>query len=205
MAFYRCADKINILTSLEINGELGGMTIAQGRYLSGFGVSNIYYPSDNNGNRPTYDFSKPFHLHFKVNLSNKTGAQAVCGSNTSYYHLPSIEFQGGNDTLLGAGYSTDGGSWGSWLNIPISEVPFSSTAWYDIDYSWNGTTFTLSCTDGTNTSTKTATIGQFYTPSSTDRLQVGAVYSNNNAYYLTIDFTNTYYEENGVIIWGNKE
>lgn len=206
MAYYRCGNSTEVTP--KITGTFGttnnSMTLVRGNILFGFYDNRFYYPltNDGAGNVPVYDTSKPFHIHLSANISNLQGSQTVLGNGDVRQSMPCIEFE--SDVLLAAGFSTNGTSWAAWVTVPFSEVPFSASAWYSIDYEWNGTTFTFTVSDGTHTSVKTATVGRHYQPPSGRRMRLGGSPNFGTAYYLAVDLANCYYEQDGVIIWGNK-
>lgn len=200
----------------EISGLFGTsfndntpIKLKNGRYLSNLvnGTYKNYYPATPDLTKPVYDMSKPFKIHLRVKSSQlKSGSQALIGSDVHYYYQPSIEFQGeGSESLLWAGWSTNGSTWTDSLTILKSEIPFSANTWYTIDYSWDGLYFKLKCSDGTTTIEKELAVNAFYQANGS-AIEFGNVSNSQGLYaqYVTFDLADCYWEENGRIIWGNK-
>ena len=215
MAFYRCCSGgKGVLTPVAFDGIFGkgNVQVKDGRYLFGFSDSqdmageDVMYPSSQ-GVKPVYDRSKPFVLHVRAKCSAQlTRGQCICGNSQNYFNMPSIEFQASNSgNVFWAGWSTDGSSWTTAFEIKPNEMPFVANQWYDIDYSWDGTTAKFEVFDGTNTVTKTANVGQFFSTTA-GWMALGTVAKNRYlvASNVTIDLYNTYWEEDGVLLWGNK-
>lgn len=213
MAFYRCGVDFGggeswPTWSYETGGS-GIPTIISGRYTSKISSSNYALtPLTPTGTAPVYNVNKAMRLHLRVKFQYQKSSrvQTIAGPNSSHLqYRPYVECGKGDSTVLfAAGYSTDGSSWASWLQVLKSEMPFVSEQWYDLDYSWDGTTFTFSVNDGTNTISKQATVSKMYdggVPMLLGKDQ-------NNVKYMefgSFDLKNCYYEQDGTLLWGNKE
>lgn len=193
----------------EISGVFsnGGLRLMNGKILNGFYSGNsAYYPKTAEGNKPVYNMSRNFKIHLKVKCTQLMGrSQVLIGNSNNFFYLPSIEFQSsGAAALLWAGWSVNGSAWTTGQTIEKSEIAYDPDAWYLIDYEWNGTTWKIIVSDGINTVTKSNTVSAFYQTSSGDT-ELGTVNNSNDHYaqYVQFDLSDCFWEEDGVIIWGN--
>lgn len=209
MAYFRCiGGNGGGQIAKKINGRFGttnGIVLVEGRYLSNLD-STIYMPVTENNAAPVYDLTKPMKIHMRFKCASQNyAAQALVAADSSTYGRPRIEFCGTqyNDILMTAGWTTNGSSWNSWLTINKSSVPYSANSWYTADYVWDGTTFSFTVSDGEHSATASAAQSQFY-PSNNNivfgKSSTGGVPANK----ITFDLFDCYYEQDGVIIWGNK-
>ena len=202
---------VNVATEPSFGGNFGtagGVRLLSGRFATGFSAAaGSFFPKTPTDTVPSYDMTKPFHLHMKVKCSElMTRSQAIIGDSLTYYMRPSIEFAAQSGTaLLSAGFSTTGTEWDVQLSVSKSELPFVADAWYTVDYAWENGVFTFSVSDGTDTVTKTASIAHFTTAaeSSGSRIMIGSVWSKLYAQNVSVDLKDTYWEQNGVLLWGS--
>ena len=188
---------------------ISGSRLVGGHIATGFSAAaGSFFPRTPTDTLPSYDMTKPFHLHMKVKCSElMTRSQAIIGDSLTYYMRPSIEFAAqSGPALMTAGFSTTGTEWTLQLSVSKSELPFVADAWYTIDYSWADGTFTFSVSNGTDTVTKTASIAHFTTAaeSSGSRIMIGSVWSKLYAQNMSVDLRETYWEQDGVLLWGNR-
>ncbi len=75
-----------------------------------------------------------------------------------------------------------------------------------MDYAWADGVLTFTVSDGTNTVTKTADTDHFTTvaDSGSSRVVIGSRTNQLYAQYATVDLLDTYWEQDGVLIWGNR-
>lgn len=212
MAWFRCTggNGGGSSSAPEISGRMGssGPLFLNGRFYSGIASQlYAYFPKTSEGNKPAFDFTKPFKIHMKVKVSGLLSrSQALIGNSANYYNLPSFEFQpSSSTTLIWAGWSTNGSTWTASLDIPKSSMAFTANAWYTIEYAWDGSTFTLTVNDGNATASASVATAHFYQTSSGD-VQLGTVSNSSNHYAAnaTFDLFDTYWEQDGTVIWGNK-
>ena len=176
-------------------------------FLTSIGI----IPLTEDENFPVYDKTKSFRIHIRAKMAQGwSKSQVLIGDENAFFNMPSIEFSNTNGTtLIWAGFSTNRSSWTSGLTIETSEIPRVYNQWYEIDYEYSATDniFSLTVSDGENTVTKTANTGGNFNMVDTPYINLGGVAksSNHNAQYVSIDYANTYWEEDGVILWGNKE
>ena len=202
---------VNVLSEPTFGGNFassGGPRLVGGHVATGFSAANgFYYPKTPGDTLPSYDMTRPFHLHMKVKCSElMSRSQAFIGDSLSYYMRPSIEFAAQSaSALMQAGFSTTGTAWDVQLSVSKSEMPFVANQWYTVDYTWADGTFTFSVSNGTDTITKTVSIAHFTTDaeSTGSRIMIGSVWSKLYAQNVSVDLLHTYWEENGVLIWGN--
>lgn len=211
MAYFRCIGGTGgSVQPLDIDAKIGssGITLTDGRYLSGFTASaQGYYPLTQAGAVPSFNMANAWHIHFKVKASAEHASyyQCVYGAKEGYYRLPLLEFQKPSSAnLFWAGWSENGTSNTRSLNIPKTAVPFVANQWYTIDEIWDGSgTVTLTVTDGTNTYTATQTgVAQWAQPSTATPALGGA--SGDPDVNVTYDLADCYWEQGGVILWGNR-
>ena len=203
---------VNVATEPTFGGNFGtsgGVRLTGGRIATGFSAAGgSFYPRTPTDTNPSYDMTKPFHLHMKVKCSElMTRSQAIIGDSLTYYARPSIEFAAQSATaLMSAGFSTTGTEWDVQLSVNKSELPFVANQWYTVDYVWDDGTFTFSVSDGTDTVTKTASIAHFTTAAegSGSRIMIGSVWSKLYAQNVSVDLKDTYWEEDGALLWGNR-
>ena len=186
-----------------------GPRIISGHILTGFSSSGGFiYPRTPADTLPEYDMTKPFHIRMKLRCSGlMTRGQALIGDSASEFARPVIVVGSqGADYLAQGNFSTDGTTWGAQLSVLKSEIPFVADAWYTIDYEWGLNTFSFTVSDGTNTVTKTTTITNFTTVADggTSRVQIGARKAQLYAQNVSVDAFDTYWEQNGSLVWGNK-
>lgn len=199
-------------------GIVGDMTANQvmltnGRYLGEFKTVNkvpgTYTPKTIDNQYPSYDMSKPWHIHLKAKCSALTnGIQALIGHGVKFQYGPTIQFADGSASdLIYVGYSTDGNDWTSTYPVSKAELPFSADTWYTFDYGWDGQNVTFTVTDGTTTVTKSGVSSAFYqAPASNIACQLGTTGSDKTfaATNCTFDLADCYWEQDGEILWGNK-
>lgn len=203
----------------NIGALSGGSTtrLVNGHILRGFSGGNArYFPRTTGDEIPVYDMTRPFHIHIKAAFSQlTTRSQILIGSASGaalQYSRPLLEFAKatGDDNLVTASFSTDGSSWDVTLSVTKAEMPFAADRWYTVDYAWEPTenpgVFTLSVSNGVTTVTKTA-LAQHFNTSGDDngtRVEIGALVGTAPALHASVDLLDTYWEQNGTLIWGNK-
>lgn len=201
MAFFRCGSSGGggtITVAPEISGSFGantGIKILNGKYITGFdtGATNrMYYPLTKTGAAPSYDFSKPFVLKIKLQITGTfTGGQLLCGPLGIYTRTDNAA----NAFVLewNAGTTT-------YLRITATDLPVALNTWYTLTVNYTAGSVAFTATDGITTKTITASVQQHAAMSG----QGFGNYTQNTNLHLIFDFSETYWEQDGVMIWGNK-
>lgn len=214
MAYFRCTGGtgggfIEPVFS-GIFGTTSGLLLKAGKWLSGFANNNLFYPRTQEGTAPTYDQTKNRHIHirFKIAGTISTESQGLMGTlASSDRHAPQINvYPQNNANFCVIGWSSDGSTNTTWMTFSKNEIAYSNDKEYTIDATWSNNTLTGVVSDGTNTTTKTATDGnQYIVSTDSDKIALGIRrYNNIYSQNLVIDIADTYWEENGVILWGNS-
>lgn len=214
MAYFRCIGGNGGGTTQAIcSGRFGttnGLKLNQGKWLSGFSSGNIFFPRKEDGSNPVYDNTKKRHIsvRFSINGTITGESQGIVGTQSAYdKHAPQINVYPSNGTnFCVIGWSSDGNTNTTWMTFSKQEIPYSTSNIYTLDAIWENGTLTGTVSDGTNTITKTATDGNQYI-SSSDSASIALGYRQYGAIYaaqIEIDLSATYWEENGVVLWGNK-
>ena len=185
----------------EISGVIGNttVTIQNGRYIYGFGTANgnkAFYPTKTDGAFPTYDLTKSFHYHLKLKHreSNVSGYQF---SNPLVLYTSTVST--GNMFVL---TWTDYNNVETNLRIPKTDLPLNVGAWYTVDVEYNATqgTVTLTASDGTTTQTVTESVNR---SRALGNIGIGNPDGYNTK--LVFDLADCYWEEDGILLWGNKD
>jgi len=212
MAFYRCGSGGGggtITVVPEITGVFGnktnGLKIRNGHYVSGFNSSNIaFFPKTAADAWPVYDFTKQYKLNLRFSFSTiPTGSAEIglYGPDNNFRQLPLTR---ANARAIYNTFSTDGSN-AVTSTIYFTDVPAVVGNTYELTEEWNNGTFTFTFTDGTNTKTITQQVAHRYSGSTSSILQIGTINSATSLLAgIIVDMQNTYFENDGVIIWGNK-
>ena len=211
MAYFRCGTSNGGSTVVipEISGQFGnrsnGLKIRNGRYISGFNSSNVaFFPRTASDGLPLYDFTKQykFNLRFKFNSIPSGSAEiGLYGPDNNFRHLPLTR---ANARAVYNTFSTDGSN-AVTSTVYFTDVPAVVGTTYDITEEWNNGTFTFTFSDGVNTKTITQTVAHRYSGSSSSVFEIGTVNNSTSLISaITVDMSNTYFENDGVIVWGNK-
>lgn len=213
MAFFRCGSGSGgggetVIVAPEISGQFGnktnGLLIQNGRYISGFNTSNLaFFPKTANANWPTYDFTKPYKFNLRFRWKTVPTAEVgLYGPDNNFRQLPLTR---ANARAVYNTYSTDGSN-AVTSTIYYTDVPAVIGKTYDLSEEWSNGVFTFTFTDGTNSKTITQQVAHRYSGSTSSIFQIGTV--NNSTSLVSgieVDMQNTYFENDGVVIWGNKE
>ena len=189
---------------------VNGTSLVRGHIVKGFSSSaGFFFPRTPADTVPSYDMTKPFHIRMTVSCSElMSREQVVIGDTASEYARPVIAFgaQSGGYPLISGYFSTTGSSWDATLSVSKLEMPFVADKWYTVDYTWDDGVFTFSVSDGVNTVTKTAATAHFTTAADggASRVELGARKGQLFAQYGSVDLLDTYWEENGTLLWGNR-
>lgn len=205
MAFFRCGSGSGggggetVIVTPEITGTFAntGLVIQNGKYISGFGTTTSnrdYFPKTPTAGSPVYDFSKPFHFRIKVKFTGTySGGLSLCDPLKVYMRQDNT----GNRAVL---EWKDVNNATNYLRITVQELSFSLNAWYTLDIEGTSTSQKFTVTDGNTTVVKT---GAFAQHAAMSNLRFGNVEGTNM--HSVFDFSDMYWEQDGVIIWGNKE
>ena len=193
-------------------GNVNNAPIIMDKIITNFKNATGVVPLTSAGEFPVYDATKSFRIHMRVKISEllNNHKHALIGDLNGFYYMPSMEFSSLNEnSLIWAGFSTNRSSWTTSITIEKSELEFKANAWYEIDYQYSASdnVLTLTVFDGENTITKTADTGGNFRMADNPKVSIGSVANSggHNSTTATIDYSNTYWEEDGVILWGNKE
>ncbi|MBR3289620.1 MAG: hypothetical protein IKI63_02450 [Clostridia bacterium] len=186
-----------------------GTRLVGGHILTGLTSSaGFFFPRTPNDDLPSYDMTKPFHIRMKVKGSELMSRdQVLIGDTVSEFARPVIAFGSqGAAYLLQGSFSTDGAAWDTQLSVSKAEMPFVADRWYTVDYAWTDGVFTFTVSDGTDTVTKTAAVSHFTTVADggTSRVEIGARKGQLYAQNVSVDLLDTCWEQDGVLIWGNR-
>lgn len=186
------AKQFDVVLVTTINNAIfhGDVLIDSGRYaFSTSGGSFKIFPD--------IDWSQPFEINLKVMLNSGVGSQlAIFGTYSgSFYHNPSIEINASR-TNVWAGFSTNGSSWSKNLNIRF-QTALPLNTWIGLKYSWDGSVFSLSVNDGTNTYSDSVaqTSGHYYNSNSQ------FVFGRNNG---NINANNVWFDINSMVVKSNS-
>ena len=186
-----------------------GTRIVNGHIVTGLtSAAGAYYPRTSADEVPTYDMTKPFHIHIRVKASALTSSgngQSVLGGEvataTQYQRPLILLLPQANTNLFEARFSTNGTVWVATLGIGKDELPFIADKWYTVDYSWANGVFAFSASDGETTITKSVETEHYYN-ASTLRVAIGRGIG--YAMHCFVDLLDTYWEQDGALLWGNK-
>lgn len=204
MAWYRCTPGSGGQSAPEISGQFGntsnGLKINNGRFLSGFNAINpAYYPLNSSGAFPTFDFTKSFkyHLRFTINTVPASGNISVMGPNNNWRDIPLLRV---SSSSIFASFSTDGTTT---TNVFLT-IPIVQGTTYDVEGEWANNVFTLKATDGVNEVTNTLSTAHHYQGNAYLQLGDIATDTQTTAKELTFDLAACWWEQDGVLLWGNK-
>ena len=189
--------------------ETSGVKIKDGRYLYNIVQNNRgYYPLTSAGSVPSYDFTKPFKIHLTFSFSTTpTHNQVVTGSTLGDLKLPEIVIGGQSSANLAVAVWAvdDSGLYDYTLVVTKQEMALQANQAYMVDYERDGTNFIFTITDGTNTVTKQMAVAHYYSGSN-GQFELGYRYNDisNISDVTEFDLADCYWEEDGVLIWGNK-
>ena len=178
--------------------------------LSGF------IPCLDNQQYVNIDYNKDWTIKVRVKLTSAmNGNYVVIGTayTERYYDNPSAELQTGRTSIWWS-ISQNGSSWSNSQTINFSEE-FALNTWYDFEFSFVASTKAQSCkvtkvSNGTviGSGTRTASGTNYQPNQATYPLQFGNVAFtsrftgvNKQAY----DFAHSYIENDGTVLWGNKD
>lgn len=201
MAFYRCGSSGGggtVTVAPEITGTFGntGLVLQNGKYISGFGTSTSnrdYFPKTPAAASPVYDFSKQFHFRIKVKFTGSfSGGLSLCDPLKVYMRQDNaanravLEWKDVNNAT-------------NYLRITAQELGFSLNTWYIIDIECTSISQRFTVTDGNTTVVKTGAYPQHAAMSD---LRFGNVEGTNM--HSVFDFSDMFWEQDGVVLWGNK-
>lgn len=200
----------------KFTGAVGttGFTIVDGRYIYGFNSSApAYIPKTPSNASPVYDMTKKMRLHLRFMFTSATSsvsAQGLCGSfqSNDWGGMPEVYVRFSSSGVSGQSlaWKEQSGST-SYLGVGFgANVPFALNTWFDYDVSWENGTVTIILTDGTHTNTSTVQKDHLSTTMNNKTFGIGsAARSSEYADKTRFDLANCYWEQDGVLIWGNKE
>jgi len=197
---------VNIATG----NNIGSGFYVVDNYISNFTSSYPCFPLTSAGTAPVYDLTKSYHIHIRTRCSSLiTRSQVLIGENSNYFRAPSVEFSpSSSETFLWAGYTPSTNQWLYSLTIDKSEMSLNPDIYYEIDYNYDSINhiFSLTADDGTGVITKQTSVSGTFPFQSSYTMTLGGISrsSNHNAINCTIDMRNTYWEEDGNLLWGFK-
>lgn len=110
-----------------------------------FGKPNNYlYPTDDNGDILTPDWSLPFEIKLRFKMTS-TKTAALFGSQGNYYYAPSVECRPARGEIW-CGLSTSGNRWE--YNNLFSNIVIAIDTFYTIKAVWDGINYRVIFNDG---------------------------------------------------------
>lgn len=149
-------------------------------------------------------WSIPFEIGITfLQTATYTGSQVLFGPTNGYVSAPTFEIQGsGTRNAFWFGIS-NGSSQAYSVTITKDEIPITTNKWMFMKMFYDGTVGGVTVTDGENTITKSQNLG--FTPTSSQpNFQLGGINASSNhlARHVLFDMGNTYFKQNGTLIWG---
>ena len=192
------------------NSWLAGMRMNAG-FIGGFTSSSAKWQPYNAANtgRLSVDWSKPWtmHLRFKFTELETDRRECLYGTDTT-----GVYFQGTLTTEVlkednwWFGFSTNGTSWDIQDVISTSEVPYVAGTVYTLHIIYDGSTITISVSDGEHTASRTLTSANPLYYNSSYKLAFGNIAESGALYarYTYFDPYDCYIESQGAMVWGAK-
>ena len=181
----------------------GNCYIKEGRVAGFTSSASLFQPLDASGADLVVDWSQPFKIHTKLRQTGTQNAMALYGANASnvYFVLPTCEIHLDG---LWFGFTTNGRSWTD--AVVTTQIQTGIGIEYEIDVAYNGTTITITVSDGTNTETLQVTPAATLYNSNSYKIAFGGISKNPSlsAKFVEFDICNTYIESNGTVVWGGK-
>lgn len=149
-------------------------------------------------------WSIPFELGITfLQTATHPSSQVLFGPTSGYVSAPTFEIQGSiTSNAFWFGIS-DGSSQAYTSMITQAEFPITTNKWMFMKMFYDGTVGGVTVTDGENTITKSQNLS--FTPTSSQpEFQLGGIgkSSNHIARNVLFDMGNTYFKQNGTLIWG---
>lgn len=187
-------------TSNVVNPVIAGLEITG---LKTYGT-DFLVPCDSAGNAIKPDLSQPFEIGCKFKIASSPGGTTrnVWGSSNSYYQCPTIGVRSGEIICY---VTTSSSSWTNSVTLTPSGYSFPLDTYIEAKMVWDGTDFSVSVNDGTNTFTTTiSNVTPYY--NSGYSFEMGG--QNKSQYSIsavnaTIDLSKTYIKQNNILIWGS--
>ena len=203
--------------AVHINGKKAAMfQTSYGARKSYIRIDNSSYPSyiptSENEQYLPIDYNKDWEINIRIKIRQFNSNVVLFGTANSdvYFANPSAEIQSTQKSIW-AGFTTNGSTWGISINTTFSEN-LVLDAWYDISYRYSVEDSKIYCKVikcstgeiiGENSKDITSTL---YQPNqSTNPFCIGNVARANRFTPLSnisIDFSNSYIINDGVLIWG---
>jgi len=171
--------------------------------MSNYGTDYIV-PTSESGNIKL-DLSQPFEIGCKFRISSApgTGGRNIWGSSNSYYHCPTIAVF---SNKIGVYITSNGSSWDILSGDAITPDGYSCplNTWITAIMSWDGTDFSVSVNDRSNTYTLTKSgVTPYYNPNY--EFEFGG--QNKSSYSIAavgaeISMDETYLKQGETVIWG---
>ena len=188
--------------SFAINGNSSFMY--EDGWIGPFADGQKYIVPVLNGQIVKPDWRQPFEINVAFKVSGSVSrSQVLFGAQQDYFYCPSIELSSGLSGIW-CGFSTTGYNWNYSCMFSASEFPISTGVEITIHAEWDGTTYTVTVSNGEITLTKSIIPSGTHYFNTNYNLEFGGIStsSNHNAAYVKIDLRKTYLKQNGVLVWG---